>query len=223
MRTYWWKDVPNWGDRLGPLLLEYYCGMQSVWSPVESADIVVTGSVLEHIPAWWPGHILGAGMIGDGHPVTLDSARVHAIRGPLSARQVPGDYALGDPGLLADEMVSIDTKDIDLGIVPHWSDTRLAHDHRFQPYRPVVITAWDDPLDVMRMIGRCRKIVASSLHGIILADAFGIPRRTEVADRFTYDKWEGNLFKFKDQCFRRTALQDRRNPDGKRGGRGPQA
>ena len=50
MRTYWWKDVPNWGDRLGPLLLEYYCGMQSVWSPVESADIVVTGSVLEHIP-----------------------------------------------------------------------------------------------------------------------------------------------------------------------------
>lgn len=200
MRTFWWNEIPNWGDRLGPILLEYYAGIQSEWSPMESAEVVVTGSVLESIPPEWPGHIVGAGMIGDGRPVDVSSATVHAVRGPLSARQVPGDYALGDPGLLADEMVSVETRDIELGLVPHWSDTRLAHNYRFQPYSPVVISAWNDPLDVIRMIGRCKKIVASSLHGIILADAFGIPRRTEIADRFLHDRHEGNLFKFQDHA-----------------------
>ena len=198
MRLFWWDERPNFGDRLSPLLLEYYAGISSIWSPVESADVVVTGSILEQIPEWWPGHILGAGMIGDGRPVTLGNAQAHAVRGPLSARQVPYDVALGDPGLLADEMVDVETRDIELGLVPHWSDTKLAHDWRFRPYSPVVIRPWDDPLDVVRMIGRCKKIVSTSLHGIILADAFGIPRRTEVADKLARDKWEGNLFKFRD-------------------------
>lgn len=198
MRLFWWNERPNFGDRLAPYLLKYYAGISSVWSPVESADVVVVGSVLERIPEWWPGSILGAGMIGDGSPVTVASARVHAIRGPLSAQHVPGDYAIGDPGLLADEMVTIETRDIELGLVPHWSDTHLAYDWRFQPYSPVVINPCGNPLDVIRMIGRCKKIVATSLHGIILADAFGIPRRTEVADKLARDKWEGNLFKFRD-------------------------
>lgn len=198
MRAYWWNDVPNFGDQLAPHLLEFYSGLTSTWSPIASADVVVVGSILEHIPPGWAGHILGAGKIGDGRPVTVGKAHVHAIRGPLSAQGIRGDFALGDPGLLADEMVDVDTRDIELGLVPHWSDTQLAYDWRFQPYKPVVISPWKDPIDVIKMIGRCKKIVATSLHGIILADAFGIPRRTEIADKLARDKWEGNLFKFRD-------------------------
>jgi pyruvyltransferase len=198
MRLFWWDEIPNFGDRLAPYLLEYYAGIPSVWSPVASADVVVTGSVLENIPPWWPGHVIGAGRIGDGRPVDLSYARVHAVRGPMSAQGLTGDFAIGDPGLLADEMVDIQTRDIELGLVPHWSDTHLAYDWRFQPYSPVVIRPWKDPLDVVRMIGRCKKIVATSLHGVILADAFGIPRRTEAADKLRTDKWEGDFFKFRD-------------------------
>jgi hypothetical protein len=53
-------------------------------------------------------------------------------------------------------------------------------------------------MSVISLIGRCKKIITSSLHGVILADAFGIPRRTEQARRFTDDPREGNYFKFKD-------------------------
>lgn len=52
-------------------------------------------------------------------------------------------------------------------------------------------------MQVIRQIGRCRKIVSSSLHGIILADAFGIPRRTEMAASMA-SPWEGQSYKFRD-------------------------
>jgi hypothetical protein len=62
----------------------------------------------------------------------------------------------------------------------------------------VVISPWQAPLDVVGMIGRCKKLVTSSLHGLVVADAFGIPRRTEMAQRFSYDEFEGGTFKFED-------------------------
>lgn len=196
--AYYWNDIPNFGDQLTPHLLQYYAGIASTWSPISHADVIATGSILEHVPPGWAGHIIGSGRIGDGRPVNVRDARIHAVRGPLSAQGIHGDFALGDPGLLADEMVDVGTRDIELGLVPHWSDTSLAHDGRFLPYSPVVISPWRDPIEVVKMIGRCKKIVSTSLHGIILADAFGIPRRTEVADKLAHDKWEGNLFKFRD-------------------------
>lgn len=198
MLAYWWNDLPNFGDQLTPPLLRTYADRLATWSPLQDADVIVVGSILEHVQPGWAGHIMGAGRIREDTTLNLHEANVHAVRGPLSAKGIKGDFALGDPGLLADEMVTIPTRDIELGIVPHWSDTDLIHDWRFQPYSPVVISPWKDPEWVVSMIGRCKKIVASSLHGIILADAFGIPRRTETAKRFKDDPREGSMFKFRD-------------------------
>ncbi len=198
IKTYNWPDIPNYGDLLTQPLLAYFSNIASEWSPIEQAELIGVGSILEHIPAGWSGHVLGSGRLIEGSSLNLNNATVHAVRGPLSAKGIKGDFALGDPGLLADEMVSIETRDIELGLVPHWSDTDLAHNYRFQPYNPVVISAWQEPMTVVRMIGRCKKIVSSSLHGIILADAFGIPRRTEACPRFRQEPREGSFAKFID-------------------------
>jgi hypothetical protein len=128
--------------------------------------------------------------------VDLPRAKILALRGPLTAQGVPGDYILGDAALLANELVSVD-KRYQLGIVPHWSDTVLEHRHEFKGFSPRIIRPDGDPLEVLREIGRCRKIVSSSLHGIIVADAFGIGRRTELAPLIVK---EGGLFKFKDHA-----------------------
>ena len=197
--AYYWRDIPNYGDRLAPLLLERFAGLKCGWASVEDADIVSVGSVLEHIPEGWTGIVAGSGRLREDSRITVKSATVLGVRGPLSARGIPGGPVLGDPGLLADELVRIETRDIDLGIIPHWSDTRLAHDHRFHGnWITEVISAWGDPLDVISSIGRCKRVVTSSLHGLILADAFGIPRRFEPCRRMLLDPDEGNLFKFHD-------------------------
>lgn len=100
---------------------------------------------------------------------------------------------MGDPGLLASELVAVEPNRYDLGVVPHWSDTKLAE--RFSRYNPLVIYPTQHPLEVIRQIGSCRKIVSSSLHGIVVADSFGIPRRAEIFSQATR---EGGKFKFLD-------------------------
>lgn len=196
--AFWWKDRPNFGDRLNPLLLERFSGISVKWAPIEQARIVCTGSVLDTLPPGWQGIVAGAGKLFEDSWVDLSNAEVLALRGPLTAQRssgLKGGHVYGDPGLLADELVVIEERDCDLGLVPHWSDTKLEHRPEFLKYDPMIIRVDDDPLEVIRSIGRCKKIVTSSLHGAVVADAFGIPRRLELTDRFQV---EGRDYKFRD-------------------------
>jgi pyruvyltransferase len=164
---------------------------------VHEASLVCVGSILDVLPPNWPGLVIGSGKLRETSKVDLTKATVLALRGPLTASSVRarGSFALGDPGLLADELVPDVEKAHALGIVPHWSDTNLEHRPEFKRFKPVIIRPSGDPLEVIRQIGQCRKIVASSLHGIIVADAYGIPRRVEMTERFSK---EGGDFKFRD-------------------------
>lgn len=196
---FWWRGRPNFGDLLTPLLLARFSDLKPVWAPVNEASFVCVGSILDLLPPGWTGTVIGSGKLRPESQVDLSSARVLALRGPLTAESVTGvrgDYVLGDVGLLADELVSVEKKH-NLGLVPHWSDQKLEHRPEFQRYKPIVIRPSEDPLEAVRKIGQCRKIVASSLHGIIVADAFGIPRRIEMTERFAK---EGGDFKFRDHC-----------------------
>jgi pyruvyltransferase len=197
--AYYWRGKSNFGDLLNPLLVSWFSDVEVVWAPAATADVIVCGSVIEHLPPeGYRGILAGVGKMYEESDaaVRLRKATVLALRGPLTAKGVPGDYALGDPGLLANELVGHPDKQYNLGIVPHWSDHVLEHRHEFKGFEPRIIYPTGDPLDVLSEIGRCRKIVSSSLHGIIVADAFGIPRRTEVAPIF--QTREGGMFKFRD-------------------------
>lgn len=195
VESYWWAGVPNWGDRLTPHLLRRFAHIDPTRTEVDEAKVVSLGSVLEHIPAGWHGVIAGAGRLKLDSQLRFRGVAILGLRGPLSAAGIPGDYALGDPGLLADELVYVPTRDRALGVLPHWSDRQLALRPEFLRYDPLIIDPRDPPLDVARAIGRCRKLVTSSLHGMIVADAFGIPRRFEYTPQF--DR-EGGVFKFRD-------------------------
>jgi pyruvyltransferase len=204
IKAYWWREVSNFGDALAPFLLEHFAGVKVEWSPVSHAEVASIGSILEHIPPLWDGYILGSGMLHEDsrlqiHQMTTGiSAKILAVRGPLTARVLPGTYALGDPGILADELVGLQAKHWDLGILPHFTDEELVP--RFQALVPSnftikVIDPTSHPLSVVSQIGQCRRLVTSSLHGMIVADAFGMPRRVEMAAANLRD---GGDFKFRD-------------------------
>jgi pyruvyltransferase len=161
-----------------------------------SADLISVGSLLHLLPQDWSGIVAGSGTLFENTPRRFNNAQVLGVRGPLTARGMrnAGTLAIGDPGLLANELV-VAHKEHDLGLVPHWSDTDLEHRPEFKKYKPLIIRPDGDPKWVLRQIGSCRKIVSSSLHGIIVADAFGIPRRTETTPRFLK---EGGDWKFRD-------------------------
>lgn len=199
VRTYWWKGkdrIPNWGDWLTPLLLKRFAHVDAHWTERGTAELVCVGSILGHvIGPWFKGTIIGAGKLFSVQVVPRE-ATILALRGPLTAQGVPGNYAIGDPGLLADELVSIESKCHDLCLVPHWSDTRLANDERFTKFDHVTVDSSWNPLAVIQTMAESKKVVSSSLHGLILADALHLPRRFEPdgAD-FASD---GGFFKFRD-------------------------
>ena len=160
---------------------------------------MLLGSIMEQLPPNWAGIVAGIGKLHEKTQPHLHNAIVLALRGPLSAKGVKGDFAIGDPALLADELVGAVDKEYELGVVPHWTDKALEHNPIFLRYKPKIIRVSDDPLKVIREIGQCKKIVSSSLHGIIVADAFNIPRRTEIAPRMlTHSHQEGGIFKWRD-------------------------
>lgn len=196
-KAYWWNEhsagangVRNFGDYLTDTLLTQL-GIQHVWAAPDDADLVVSGSILEQLPCCWPGTVVGAGAMFWDSVLHLEHTNVLAVRGPLSAAMVDRDVALGDPGLMASLIIRPQPVTYDLGIIPHWSDTSLAERFSYG----TVIDVKRGPMAVMTDIAKCRKVVSSSLHGIICADAFGIPRQAELPP---FDPKGGSDFKWDD-------------------------
>jgi pyruvyltransferase len=204
IKAYWWNGVQNFGDALAPYLLEHFADIKVEWDTVSHSKIASIGSVLEHIPPLWDGYILGSGMLHEDSRLQLMQMgvlypKILGLRGPLSARGIPGTFAIGDPGILADELVGQQPRHYDLGVLPHFADKELLP--KYQRIMPAgtdihfIDPTEADPLQVVREIGRCLRIVTSSLHGMIVADAFGIPRKVEPAK---VNMRDGGDFKFRD-------------------------
>lgn len=202
MKTYYWRGKKNFGDLLTPLLINHFCHLPTEWVSPEDSHLVMVGSLLEHLPWTYRGVIAGCGVLHEGSDLAFPYANILAVRGPLTASKIKYRQSIkvfADPGLIADELIPNQDKEYNLGIIPHWSDKTLEVNPLFLKYDPKIIRVTDDPLIVIAQIAKCKKIVSSSLHGIILADAFGIPRRIEMPPRaLTHSHQEGGYFKWLD-------------------------
>jgi len=194
-KVYTWRGVSNFGDRITQFLLNQL-SFKHTWANPEDADLIAAGSIIEHLPAAWTGTIIGAGKLIPNTRTDLTNANVLALRGALTRSLVDLPFGarppvLGDPGLLVSQFVGQGGAKYELGVVPHWSDTELAarfpYGHVIDVRRPV----WE----VVAEIASCKRIVSSSLHGLVVADAYGIPRQAEL---FARAAKEGGDFKFRD-------------------------
>jgi pyruvyltransferase len=199
VKIYFWegsrRHIKNFGDQINPMLLDFL-EVQHEWAPPADAELVITGSLLEHLPANWSGTVCGAGKLHEHSNVDLSHAKVLALRGKLTAdsvRGLTGPIVLGDPGLLVSDWIEQPVAKYDLGILPHWTDHQLAG--RF--FYGQLLSATDPPEQVIKNIARCKRVITSALHGLIVADAYGIPRQAELFPRADS---EGGDFKYRDYC-----------------------
>lgn len=191
---HWYRGEPNFGDALAPALVEFLLGR-----PVRHASGPVNGKLLTI------GSILGRAqpndvVWGSGHMVDVRrklpaATRVLAVRGPLTADRfgLSDEIPFGDPALL----------------VPQWSPRVVPSEgrtivitHHFEvaEHRQLVAAGYDvisaaAPRDeVLDRIQRASVVCSSALHGLVVAEAYGIPAvHVTLSDRVI-----GGTFKFRD-------------------------
>lgn len=188
IKMYWWNDEPNFGDALNPLLLEKVFKLKVEWSGLSTARLVGAGSCLQWVAKAVkekPHEMLiwGTGYIFDQEPY-VDSSQVKhlAVRGVKSRMygRLRDDTLMGDPGLLAPLFFEKPIhKKYRVGIVPHlWNICDKELDDIKSDHPEVkIIDVREDALKVIMQIAECDFIFSSSLHGLVIADSFGIPNQ----------------------------------------------
>lgn len=177
--AFWWDDQPNFGDLLTPWLISKITGRDVAFSDRSTPHYVAIGSIIGYVK---PGAIVwGTGSFGtEGKAKIEANAEYLAVRGPLTRNKLrihriacPPVY--GDPALLVPEFYWPRVeKEYELGIVLRHSEEGLLEKYKESGVK-VIWLKNDDVEQTIRDMLACKRILTSSLHGLILADAFKIP------------------------------------------------
>ncbi|WP_346883664.1 polysaccharide pyruvyl transferase family protein [uncultured Algibacter sp.] len=212
IRLFWWSELKlmnkpkeNYGDVLGKYLVEKISNKKVHWAHPKKFHIfdlwrpiyVTIGSVLAHVNKKCV--VWGSGIIQDNQIVK--PATFLAVRGPETHRvlsnqgyKVPKVY--GDPALLLPDYYSPTvSKMYDYGVIPHYVDYKLAKQQFGHLKNVLVIDLMTNDVEITtNQILQCKKIMSSSLHGIIVSHAYQIPA---IWIKFS-NKLFGDDIKFKD-------------------------
>lgn len=185
--AFWWKAKPNFGDALSQIVTEYAACRPVAHRHAKHCQLFALGSILQvaernYREAKSTGYkpwIWGSGMMGPVATGFLKHVRVAMVRGPLTASLLGLETELyGDPGLLcADAMPAKGPRTDKTGFLVHHSqlaDPRIQAALKQEPSLEY-IDVTQDPWTVCERISQCRHVVSASLHGLVVADAYGIP------------------------------------------------
>jgi pyruvyltransferase len=172
----------NFGDVLGPVIVERILAKR-VGEPrrMRRRNLLAVGSILHFARnndvVWGTGR---NGKISD-HWHRFRNLDVRAVRGPLTAEflqskdiEVPTVY--GDPALLVPLLfpeLKGRPKTRAVSVVPNLHDIAIVPD-KLQQLVVLPTASWRECLFA---IAESAYVVSSSLHGIVIADALGIPSR----------------------------------------------
>lgn len=182
------RSGSNYGDQLTAFLLESLFGVQAVKTPLPNSALVCVGSILEAVPQDYTGSIIGTGFMDERSRGSFPKAQILALRGALTAERCDACVPLGDPGLLVRDLAHR-SGDIGPVVIPHYIDQDLREQYPDYVYVDIL----DDPRLFIDQVVNASLVVTSSLHALITADAFGIPRVLVPHHRVG-----GGLFKFAD-------------------------
>lgn len=190
MKVWAWSEgVRNFGDELGPVILARLGYDVERVAAIGEADLLASGSLLENAATnAKPGTVVWGSGLMLGADTDLSHLDVRAVRGRLTAAACGLlDVVTGDPGSLVPELWDRPRPSIGLGVITHYVDDRKYR------WADATISAAAGVDEVIEFIGSCRRVASSSLHGLIVASAWGIP-----AVRLHHRRVAGGDFKWAD-------------------------
>ncbi|GIC75723.1 polysaccharide pyruvyl transferase family protein [Moritella sp. F3] len=180
---YWWNPgnkfrVIQRAFNVGDILSAYI-----VWNVMREKNetikidkkLLAIGSIMDHAS---DGDVIwGSGYNSNRQDMHYNFTQldVRAVRGPLTKtflenRGIYVPEVFGDPGLLSSKyFASSEIKDIEYLMIPHYNEDK----HKFKA--EFILETKGSVPKFMSQIVRAKKVISSSLHGIIIAESFGIP------------------------------------------------
>ncbi|TPL80671.1 polysaccharide pyruvyl transferase family protein [Mesorhizobium sp. B2-3-12] len=203
IREWHFSRIGNIGDVVSPDVIEHASRQRTIFSTDSNQARLfaigsIAGSANSRTILW------GTGLMDPDQQVSqILASNVYALRGKLTHQRfksagvdVP-DIPLGDPGFLVPDFlprISSEQK-FRMGLIPHYVDRQHPLFQRLLREEGVVdVNVHDSPTEFFRTLQSCDAIVSSSLHGLIFAEAFGIPNLwIKLSDRVVRSG-----FKFRD-------------------------
>lgn len=201
--TYHRYSPNNWGDFIAPVIVKYITGQDSNYLPENNNFVGDNYAIVGSILGWLTNptvKIWGVGFISENSTLRTTSKNIYAVRGKLSRsillkQNIKCPEVYGDPVLLLPKFYKPNiTKKYKLGIIPHYIDKNNIWLRNIKSNEVKIIDICGESLGVINQVLECEKIISSSLHGLVLADAYNIPNMwIELSDDVG-----GKGFKFKD-------------------------
>lgn len=175
-------EKENYGDLLSKYIVEKIYQKKSKWykpkpGSIES-NLFAVGSILNFTDK--KSIVWGSGIINKKHNITNCDFR--AVRGPHTRKRLlelgfhcPEIY--GDPALLLPLFFNPEVKkEYEIGIIPHFYDHKVVKELYNKNRKIKIINLITENIEkTTEEILQCKRVVSSSLHGLIVAHAYRIP------------------------------------------------
>ncbi|MFQ4139769.1 polysaccharide pyruvyl transferase family protein [Nodosilinea sp. PGN35] len=222
VKLFWWKNTPsisnprsigkafkrtfhyklpfvfrNFGDELSPVIIAKLTDQKVCFSD-KPEKLVSLGSILHLADS--KDSVWGTGLLRENMIPRVKDISIFSVRGPLTkSALVKNGYncpsVYGDPGLLVPYLWKNESSPkYKIGVIPHWSQIRHLKKDSFDTKSINLIDVSNPWNKVIDDIQSCEIILSTSLHGLILADAYNIPRAMFYIDTPPDSSW----FKYED-------------------------
>ncbi len=216
-----YSHIANAGDLLNIYIMRQLFGIDIEASSATLAKIVGIGSHLgelqransidrrarQFLMSWNKTYVWSTGFLNSETNKEASFYKLNiefcALRGDLSKQRVERltgkklNICLADGGLLTERLFKnkIPTR-YSIGIIPHYKekDESIFGIMKEQYRNATIIDLTVDPMEVYKKIASCEYILSTSLHGLIMADSFGIPN----LHIHVTNKMKGDGFKYAD-------------------------
>jgi hypothetical protein len=210
IHVFWWSPnredgLENYGDILNYYLVSKLSNKKIIHLEDTTENeynkylshYFVVGSILQFVNS--NSRVWGSGIISSNEDV--ENCKVFAVRGPRTRKRllelnikIPEVY--GDPAILVPNLIKENTiKKYELGIIPHYVDFEYVENiFRNDNNIKVIKLLTSNIEETTKEITLCKKIISSSLHGVVVPQAYNIP---SLWVKFS-DKLHGDDVKFFD-------------------------